>query len=97
VAGILGLALEDPVDEVVLALGGAGLELELAADLPELVHAHLAEVADGEVIALARRLYLLLLLPFRDRGTEGGLTTASRSTVSGTLIGAWCGHLDGIT
>ncbi len=96
-AGVLGLALQDPIDEIVLSLGAAGLELELAADLPQLVDAHLAEVADGEVIALARRLDLLLLFPFRDRGTEGGLTAASRSTVPGSLIGAWCGHLDGVT
>ena len=33
VAGALGLALEDPLDEVVLALLGAGLELEVLADL----------------------------------------------------------------
>ena len=31
VAGALGLALEDLVDEVVLALAGGGVELELAA------------------------------------------------------------------
>jgi hypothetical protein len=47
VAGILGLALEDPVDEVVLALAGAGIELELATDLAELVDAHLLEITDG--------------------------------------------------
>ena len=36
VAGALGLALEDALDEVVLALLGAGLELEVAADRAEL-------------------------------------------------------------
>jgi hypothetical protein len=46
-AGILGLALEDPIDEVILALGRAGLELELATDLAELVDAHLLEITDG--------------------------------------------------
>ena len=47
VAGVLGLALEDPVDEVVLALAGGGIELELATDLAELVDAHLAKIADA--------------------------------------------------
>jgi hypothetical protein len=46
-AGILGLALEDPIDEVILALGRAGLELELATDLAELVDAHLLEITDS--------------------------------------------------
>ena len=45
VAGALGLALEDAVDEVVLAVAGGGVELEVAADLAELGDAHLAEVA----------------------------------------------------
>ena len=65
VAGILGLALEDPVDEVVLALAGAGIELELATDLAELVDAHLAEIVDVEVVALARGLELPAALRIR--------------------------------
>ena len=70
VAGALGLALEDPLDEVVLALLGAGLELELAPDLAELGDAHLAEIGDVEVIPLAGGLELLLLLVFRDGGAR---------------------------
>ena len=66
VAGALGLALEDPLDEVVLALLGAGLELEVAADRAELGDAHLAEVGDVEVVPLAGGLELLLLLVFGD-------------------------------
>ena len=66
VAGALGLALEDAVDEVVLALAGGGLELEVARDLAELGDAHLAEVGDLEVVPLAGGLELLLLLVFGD-------------------------------
>ena len=44
VAGVLGLALEDAIDQLVLALAGGGVELEVAADRAELRDAHLAEV-----------------------------------------------------
>ena len=67
-AGALGLALEDLVDEVVLALAGRGVELEVARDLAELGDAHLAEVADLEVVPLAGGLEFLLLLEFGDGG-----------------------------
>ena len=48
-----------------------GLELEVAADRAELGDAHLAEVGDVEVVALARGLDLLLLLELADGGAEG--------------------------
>ena len=92
VAGALGLALEDPLDEVVLALLGAGLELELAPDLAELGDAHLAEIGDVEVIPLAGGLELLLLLVFRDGGTGSHLGSASRATVPLALVGTELGH-----
>ena len=37
VAGALGLALEDPLDEIVLALGDVRVELEILANRPELL------------------------------------------------------------
>ena len=66
VAGALGLALEDEIDEDVLALAGGGLDFEVAGDLAELGDAHLAEVGDLEVVPLAGGLELLLLLVFGD-------------------------------
>ncbi len=60
--GALGLALEDPIDELVLALAGRGVDLEVAPDGAQLGDAHLAEVTHVEVVALARGLDLLLLL-----------------------------------
>ena len=96
VAGALGLALEDLVDEVVLALAGRGIELELAGDLAELGDAHLAEVADLEVVALAGGFELLLLLEFGD----GGATASDGIAAAGTavaraiaLVWAWSGHM----
>ena len=47
-----------------------GVELEVAGDLAELRHAHLAEVGDLEVVPLAGGLELLLLLVFGD-GARG--------------------------
>ena len=63
----------------------------------ELGDAHLAEVADLEVVALAGGFELLLLFVFGD----GGATSASDgipsagTAVSGTvaLVGAWSGHM----
>jgi hypothetical protein len=78
----------------VVATGG--LELELATDLAELVDAHLAQVADIEVVSLARSLELLLFFEFAHRGAERGLSAASRSTVAGTLVGD-LGHLCRVT
>ena len=80
VAGALRLALEDELDEVVLAFAGAGLDFEVAADLAELRHAHLAEVGDLEVVPLAGGLELLLLVVFGDRraaATDGGASSGS--------------------
>ena len=70
VAGALGLALQDLVDEVVLAVARGRHELEVATDLAELGDAHLAQVADVEVVALARGLELLLLFEFADGSAE---------------------------
>ena len=74
-----------------------GVELELAPDLAELGDAHLAEVADIEVVALARGLELLLLLEFGDGGAVAArLGTSTGSSVAGALIAlvwAGSGHL----
>ena len=80
VAGALGLALQDEVDQDVLAFAAGRVELEVARDLAELRHAHLAEVGDLEVVALARGLELLLLLVFGDGGaaaSDGGSSSWS--------------------
>ena len=67
----------------VLALAGGGIELEVTADGTQLRHAHLAEVADVEVVALARRLELLLLLEFGDGGAVGApLGAATGSSIA---------------
>jgi len=71
--------------------------LELATDLAELVDAHLAQVADIEVVALARSLELLLFFEFAHRGAERRLSAASWSTVPGALVWGWTGHLYGVT
>ena len=92
VAGALGLALEDPLDEVVLALLGPGLELEILADRAELRDAHLAEVGHIEVVPLAGGLELLLLLELGDGRARGDLVAAARPTVAGTLVGTELGH-----
>ncbi len=73
VAGSLGLALEDLVDQLVPAIGAGGVDLELAPDLAELGDTHLAEVADVEVVPLAGSFEFLLLLVLRDGSTHGGL------------------------
>ena len=96
VAGALGLALQDVVDEDVLALAGLRIELELLRDLLELGDAHLAEVADLEVVPLAGGLELLLLFVFGNGGAATSDRIASaRTPVSGTvaLIWAWSGHM----
>ena len=92
VAGALGLALEDALDEVVLALLGAGLELEVAADLAELGDAHLAEVGDVEVVPLAGGLELLLLFVFGDRRAGSHLGPAAWPAIPLALVGTELGH-----
>ena len=78
----------------------ACVELEVAGDLAELRHAHLAEVGDLEVVPLAGGLELLLLFEFGD----GGAATADRVAAAGSavarsiaLIWAWCGHMGRVT
>ena len=80
VAGTLGLALEDEVDEDVLAFAAGGLDFEVAGDLAELRHAHLAEVGDLEVVPLTGGLELLLLFVFGDgraAAADGGASSGS--------------------
>ena len=102
-AGALGLALEDEVDEVVLALAAGGLDLEIAGDLAELRHAHLAEVGDLEVVPLAGGLELLLLLVFGDgcatAATDGGAASGSAVALCAliALVGAGSGHMGKVT
>jgi hypothetical protein len=64
--------------------------------------AHLAQVADVEVVALAGGLELLLLLEFGDRGAIHALRAAAWSAVAGSvaliaLVGAGSGHLVRVT
>ena len=62
VAGSLGLALEDPIDEVVLALADAAASSSSSRPTgAQLGDAHRAEVADVEVVALARGFELRAL------------------------------------
>jgi len=75
-----------PARSVFLAFLRAGLELQLASDLAELGDAHLAEVADVEVVPLSGGLDLLLLLVLGDGGAHGGLGSPSRAAVAGALI-----------
>ena len=83
----LGLALEDAIDEVFLAVLRPGFELELAPDGSQLGDAHRAEIGDVEVVALARGLELLHLVVFGDgrAGARRRLSTA-RATITGTLV-----------
>ena len=94
--GALGLGLEDLVDEVVAAVDARVLDVELDADLAELLDGHLAEVADVQVVALARRLELRDLVLLRDGQAVGGLGSTARPAVAaGALVGAvrhWGGH-----
>ena len=83
-ARALRLAFQDPLDQVFLALLGAGLELELAADLAELVDAHLAQVGDVQIIAFAGGLELGGLVVFGYGGTAHDL--AGAATAAGTAI-----------
>ena len=91
VSGALGLALEDEIDQDVLALAAGGVDFEVARDLAEFRHAHLAEVADLEVVPLAGGLELLLLLEFGDGGasaaTDGGAASGSSVVVRADRAG----------
>jgi hypothetical protein len=91
--GSFGLALEDLVDEVVFPLLGS-IELQVPTDLSQLRDAHLSQVTDLEVVALARGLDLLHLIEFTDWGASGAAATAAGPTpvAQGALV--WTGHLD---
>src|SRR5205814_6743833 len=95
-AGVLGLALQDPIDEIVLAIVRVGIDLELAADLAELGDAHLAEIGDVDVVSLSRGFELLELLMFcywkSSATTTKGRATTGTAIARGALIRA--GHLD---
>src|SRR4029078_9459127 len=80
------------LDQVVLALLGAGLELEIAADGAELRDAHLAEIGSFEVIALARGLELLLLLVLRDGGAALDGAAPPWTAIARTLVWTELGH-----
>src|SRR5207253_8589363 len=82
---------QDPLDEIVLALLGAGLELEVAADGPKLRDAHLAEIGDLEVISLASGFDLELLVVFAD-GRTLDLAATPGTTISRTLVWTELGH-----
>ena len=101
VAGALGLALQDAIDELVLAIAGGGVELQVPTDLAELGDAHLAKVADLEVVALLGGFELLLLFIFSNGGASAASEwrSTARSAVSGTvaLVGSGSGHFYGIT
>ena len=94
VAGALRLALEDAVDEVVLAIGRNRIEVEVARDGSELRHAHGAQIGDIEVVPLARGFELLQLVVLRHGGTTGG-GAPTRATISGTRVRTVRGHGEG--
>ena len=99
-AGALGLALEDPVDQVRLVVVRARVELEVAPDGAKLGDAHLEQVGDVEVVALARGLELLHLVVFADRGAAAAAAT-HRSSPARPAVGAhgaliWGWHLNGV-
>ena len=98
-AGPFRLALQDPVGDVVATLLGAGLELEVAGDLAELGDAHLAQVGDVEVVAVAGGLDLLLLVVLRHGSPDRALGAAGTGTATLTiaLIGTELGHEKGLT
>jgi hypothetical protein len=100
VAGAFRLAAQDLVDQVVLALGRGGFDVQLTRDLAELGDAHLPEVGHVQVVPFAGGLDLELLFVFGDRGAAAadGRTSAWTS-VSGTvaLVGAGCGHMGNVT
>jgi hypothetical protein len=102
VAGALGLALEDEVDEDVLALAALGLDFEVAGDLAELRHAHLAEIGDLEIVPLTGGFELLLLFEFRDRratATDGGAASGPSIALCAliALVRAGSGHMGKVT
>jgi hypothetical protein len=99
VPGTLGLGLQDAVDQLVLAIASGRFELQVAPDLAELRHAHLAEIADLEVVALLGGFELLLLLEFADGRAIRGLGASSGSAIALAiaLVGAGSGHLYGVT
>ena len=87
VAGALGLALEDAIDESSLRSDvDLGLELEVLADGPELRLAHRAEIGDVEVVPLASGLDLLHLVELAHGRAHRALGSTTRTTVTGTLI-----------
>ena len=91
-ARALGLGLQDLVDQVVTAVGGRVLDVELDADLTELVDGHLGQVADVQVVALARGFELRDLVLLRHGQAVGGLGASPGSAVAaGALVGA-VGH-----
>ena len=86
-ARALGLGLEDLVDEVVAALGRLAVDVELGADLAQLLDGHLAQVADVQVVALARGLELGDLVLLGHRQAAGLGSTARPSIAARALVG----------
>jgi hypothetical protein len=101
VAGTLGLALQDEIDEHVLAFALGGIELEVAGDLAELGDAHLAEVGDLEVVSLTGGFDLQLFFVFSDGSTastsERGASAGASVAGTVALVGSGCGHMGKVT
>ena len=85
VAGALGLALEDPVDEVVAALAGGRRDIEVETDGAELLLGHLPQVGDVQIVPLSGGLDLLELLGLGDRRTTGDGRSTTRTAITGTI------------
>ena len=96
ITGALGLALEDALDEIVLALLGAGRELQVAADRAELVDGHLAKIGDVQIVPLAGGFELLLFLVIGDGGArrppDCGGGVANFVNAGRDRVGAWVGQ-----
>jgi len=93
--GALRLALQDAPDEIVLALTGRRLELELTADGLEFGDRHLVELGVVEVVALASGLDLGELLVIGDRDADMAAGRAAAAPIAGSgvaLVG--CGHMN---
>jgi len=89
----LGLAAQDPVDELDFRLAGDGLEVEVARYLAQLGGAHLLKIGDLDVVPPAGGLRLEKLVVIGYGQSLLGVATAwsASSALIALLIGS--GHL----
>ena len=85
----LGLALEDPVDEVVAPVGGDGLDVELGGGRAQLGRAHLLQLGCADLRAVSRAVQLVVV---RHAGRALTLRASAGSAIPDTRIGNVGGH-----